>query len=71
MHEISELVQVAAPMATVGGVAVIARVIRAREARRSRMAGELVRVEAEALVVSNSNEVRMVSDRLEPSQDPR
>ena len=36
MHEFSELVQVAAPVASLGGIAVIVRAARARGARRLR-----------------------------------
>jgi hypothetical protein len=34
MHEFSELVQFAAPVASVGGIAAIVRAVRARGARR-------------------------------------
>jgi hypothetical protein len=34
MHEVSELVQLAAPIASVGGAAAMMRLIRVREARR-------------------------------------
>jgi len=52
MHEISELVQFAAPVASVGGLAAIARLASARESRRrsraiSPGAPEIDRVEDE------------------------
>jgi hypothetical protein len=36
MHEVSELVPLAAPIASVGGVAAMMRLMRVREARRVR-----------------------------------